>query len=297
MFAFDRAFAVLGAVMNDTVANVYIPELHRRAERAKSQSERENIEALIEEYKPYADPHTPQGREMAEVAARVVGFTAKKYSGSNADADEAIQQIAGDFYANERMADSLNSFDPKDGPVKMRNNWSSILNSHSEYVFRELDRKSLQKKKMVMRDDEGEESDDYRNVPSAEESNFEEVIMDMKDYVHRHGLSIARGKKLDDYKAEIAIEIFDIFLKVADKTRDLNVDSGKVKAEWERMRAKKGEKASRSLFYEGWKTMAEIIKAFLIEEKRHGRAAGKTAAERVANAEFRCRLAKWILGE
>lgn len=293
MFAVDRAYEALGAVMTSAVSDIYIPELHRLAEKAKSQSERENIQALIEEYKPYADPRTPQGRDFAEVAARVIGNTAKRYTSGTVEVEDAVQKIAEDFAgALPRAVETLMKFDPKNGPVKLNHYWARTLNLHAEYVFRELDRKSFQKHKVVMQDEEGEAADPYRNTPSHEQSDLEEFIVDMKDYVHKNIKRFAD----DAYMADIAIEIFDLWMKLVDRF-GLDVDSDKVKPAWEAMRKKKGESSGRTIFYDGWNTMKKAIKAYMVEEKRHSRAAGKTAAERVAFAEFRCRLAKWILGE
>jgi hypothetical protein len=297
LFAVDRMYEVLGAVMNNAVAKIYIPALKRQLRDEKKPQRRASILGLIEEFKPYADPHTQQGKEFAEVAARVVGFTAKKYYTSNVNPEDAVQQMAGDFYDVPRMKGAIQRFKPEDGPLKLRNYWANVLNLHSEYVFRELERKSLQKHKVIMPEEESGEApgsdDSYRNIAEPEKRDTEEFLTDMIEYVHKNAHRVAD----EAYRGDLAIEIFDIFIRIANRRNNMEVEPETVKSEWEKKRDREGKSSSRTLYYEGWNTMKETIRKFMQENSKYNRAAGATMIERVAKAAFRARLAKWILGE
>ena len=137
LFAVDRAYQILAEVVYDAIKRIYIPALHKLAERTKNVEQREKILAQIQEYQKYADPHTAQGQEIAEVTARVVGSTVSKYRQTVENPEDVIQQMAGDFYALEKGKKALTRFDAEMGPLKLRNYWARLLNQHSEYRFRE----------------------------------------------------------------------------------------------------------------------------------------------------------------
>lgn len=293
LFAIDRAYLVLTEVLYNTIKDIYIPELNKQAERVKNVADRDVIYALIEEYKNYANPQTAQGRDLAEVTERTVGSTANKYRNSGIVMEDVVQQIAGDFYANPRMQQALKDFKVEGGPIKMRNYWASILNRHSEFQFREAERKLI--KTIQRQTEEGVVIDDpYRNIPNKPTSiDVREFIERLVDAVPKY---IAYSPK-PKYQKEVAMEIFNIWSKYLLRYENMDFGPQEVQDEWEKMKEKKGEAISRSGWGEGFKILKDAIKEHIIEEKRYQRAAGKTSAERVAKAEFRVRFAKWILGE
>lgn len=300
MFAIDRAYEVLAAVIYDAINRIYIPELKDQAENTESLDGREAIEELIEEYKKYADPKTAEGRGLAEIAAKVVGATATKYRNSGVVAEDVIQQMAGDFFDTEfkRGVSTFAKFKAEDGPVKLKNYWSRVLSWHSEYQFREANRKLVQKNKR-MKTDEGEGLDPIDRIPAAPEKiDIEERIIRMRKFVPKNiEHYMVPGRR---YTVEVAIEIFNLWSEGYDLDNDLDKGPEEVFSEWEKMRKQQGKSYGRSLFNEGLTTLKRVLKAWLIEEKRFerfGREAGKTTVERVAKAEFRIRFAKWMLGE
>ena len=148
LFALDKSYEVLAEVLYDAVKTIYIPALQKLARHTEDTQRRESILALIEEYKKYTSSRTPEGRDVVEATARIVGATASKYKDSVLNPEDVVQQIAGDFYAKPRMRQALERFNPVDGPLKMRNFWASVLNKHAEFSFRVEFKNIIQKQEM-----------------------------------------------------------------------------------------------------------------------------------------------------
>jgi hypothetical protein len=292
MFAVDKMYEVLASVVFDSINKTYIPALRKAMRNEKDPQRKGQIAELIEAYRQYADPHTAQGREFIDTTAKVVGQTALMFRSTVPNPEEVVQQIAGDFYANERMVRTMKGFDPIGGPLKLRNFWSEVLNKHSQWKFRE-EAKNLLRKKETAPSEDGEERDQFENMAAPERVEMREMIERMIEFFPKNVGRMTPKK----YQAEVALEIFEIWSKELLRQGDFDLGPEEVKQKWEAMRRREGLAINRSGFYEGIKVIKDVLKEFFIEEKKYQRAAGKTAAERVAKAEFRVRFAKWILGE
>jgi hypothetical protein len=310
MIAIDRAYVVLSEVVFDAIRRIYIPELQRMAAHTENPKDRQDILDLIEVYKKYANPSSPEGREIIDITERVVSPVAHKYSKSGVVVEEVIQEIAGYFYnvkqvvrdkdldvmANPRGQHTMEKFDPIHGITKLKSWWSSVLWQHTRFMFREAERRIIQRNKRIP-DEEGTLIDPLTNIPAPtgfEVSDFNELMDRMTTFFHKN---ISHFGKYD-YERDAAIETFDIWIKALRREKSLDIGPEEVQKEWEAARKKRGEKVTRTSFYYGLKIIKDIMKQFFIDEKRENqRAAGKTAAERVAKVTFRVRFAKWMLGE
>jgi hypothetical protein len=295
MIAVDRAYQIVAEVVYDAIKNIYIPRLQVLAKRATG-DEKQKILELIEEYKKYADPRTAEGQDMATLTAKVVGLYVSKYSKSGIVVEDVIQQIAGDFFATGgATGEAMAKFKAEDGPVQLKHFWSNTLRLHSAYRFREEERKTGQRQRVQpLKNDEGGYKDPTENLPAEERDEMEDKLRRLGPYFEAHVDSVPKA----DYLIEIAKEIFGIWYPKLLRKSDYEYGPEEVRPLWESMRVKKGEKTTRSSFYDGLKIIKDIVEQFFVEEKRHQRAAsGKTIVERVARAESRIRFAKWMLGE
>lgn len=292
LFAVDRAYELMASVVYDAINNIYIPELKKMVENVDI-DDGEKIMELIDVYKKYGNPHSAEGREIAEVTARVVGSTASKYRNSGVSEEDVIQQITVDFVTLPRAIANLKKFveDIKKGPRKLINYWSGILNQHAEYRFRGAYNQISIKHRVKMEDNT---QDELANLSNKKETDFDEFIKEMPEYVHKNIKRVGGSP----FAKEIALEVFDLWYGVVKNEDNLDYDLAEVRNEWEKKRKTEGKSFGRSNFYEGIKTLKDVLKKYFTEMKSFTKAAsGKTASDRVANLEFRVRFAKWMLGE
>lgn len=298
IFAADKMYNVLAEVLFDVIKSEYIPQLEMMATHTEDVNRRENILALIEEYRKYANPLTEQGRDLVETTARTVGSTANRYSLSGVVIEDVVQQITEDFYVNPRMQKTLRDFKAEQGPLKLRNYWASILNRHSEFQFREAERKVI-KQNRQHENDEGEAIDDsYHNISNKPTTDWRKFLDDMEPFFNN---SLKRSSE-PNFVKEIAAEIFGLWYPLVNDKNDenenaLDLSPGEVRSRWEALRKRKGKGVARGSWGLGLKLIGTILKEYFKEIRHYQRAAGKTSAERVARAEFRVRFAKWMLGE
>lgn len=298
LIAFDRAFEQVVNVVPFYIKETYIPKLQAMAKRERNEAEKEKILGLIEEYKKYADPRTTEGRGISELTSRILGATVSAYrTNDSVNSEDVIQQIAGDFFVgqsdtdSDRMRKTMENFDPTQGPIKLRNFWADMLNKHTAHRFREEDRKTRQRPHVSPVDEEGRTVD----IEEKHTDTEDEILAEMKEFFYQN---VSRFT-ISNYKEEIAKEVFEIWLDESGEPGLGSVSMGSVYPKWKQMRESKDAASGRSIFFQGSKVAIVTVKAFLKQraEGRYNKAAGKTAAERIAKDEFQIRLAKWILGE
>jgi hypothetical protein len=160
ILALERAHESLGAVVQDAIGKVILPRLKKMAQSSRDPSK---YEALIAEYREYADPRNSKSRVFADYAEEIVDSVARRYNRSN-DAETVAQDMATLFYTNPREMTSFDvpRFDPETGPVGLVKYWRHILNNKAMYAFRELTRKSPY---------ETESESMLENMPAPQESD------------------------------------------------------------------------------------------------------------------------------
>lgn len=198
---------------------------------------------------------------------------------------EVAEEVAGDFIVTPRMADVFKKFDPLDGPLQFQQYIGKIVYLHASTKFRTY-RNHIKKV---------EPSGFARmEIPDVPQLDVEEFIADMKEYFYANIDHVTASK----LTIEIAKEVFVLYLKGVER-EGFEFSPFDVRQRWQTIRKQENRTSNRQAFFDGIKVMKGVLKQFFIEQNRNGNVkfGGRTVAEKVAKAEFRKRLAKWILGE
>ena len=138
VLAVDKSFKILSAVAADAINRVVIPSLESMMDSANNPDEKIKYEALIGEYREYANPRSSKYEEFAEIAGKILGGFSRKFNRGMQDASEVAQNIASNFYMKPTWLESftLPRFDVRKGPVALKHHWATILYKQGEYEYR-----------------------------------------------------------------------------------------------------------------------------------------------------------------
>jgi len=279
LFAADRAFESVGAAITDGIERIIIPYLQKKKEQTE---EVVPMTTLIDEFRKLAKSQWM--KDFSEKAIRNAVRNADIYDESETVSVDIAADMAGDFLMNTNLRGVFHKFNPLDGPTKFRTYVGYIVYIQALQRARRKHENKTLPSGVDLRKHEWD-----KPVEKTEEFEtfFEDFRQEIPDYIHRFG---------DNYKTEIALEIFGIFINLADKSEDLSVNPEMMKNVWEKKRQKQGKGFSRVNYYDGWGIMKKAIKQYLIDHKRDA-SLNASVVERIVRTEYRKIIAKWILGE
>ena len=296
IFALQRAHKSLAAVAYDAINRLIIPELERKAASARSPQDAEKYQALIAEYKQYADERNPKSNVFEKYAEEVVEAVARQYNKSQRDAEEVAQDIASSFYESpgEMQTFSPARFDVETGPIGLVKYFRRIVNNKAMYFFRQL------AKRTPVDIGYGEEEDPFGRVPAPEETDermFEKTLRDLKDFIMRKAGGVSK-------KGNVIVEVFQRWMNAAMEkgAGDADVETD-VSRPMIRDYAAEGREISRSTVYAAWREVKRLMLQFFEQERdivlpMSIKRSLRLSSEQVLIYEvFRRRLAAWVLGK
>jgi hypothetical protein len=285
----------LGTLAHQMIQSEYIPRLKRRLRKARTDSEKEQIEALISEFEKFSDPRTPESKIYDKTAANIVRTWAQRSRMGDEEMEDLMQQLAVDFFKplrakGEDLRDTMKKFDEMGGPIGLNKFWMHVVDLRVKYHIRETQRKYQEKTIDPGEGEEGEERDPISQIPApsvVDEGYVRQVLKDLVVFMHKH------------LKKREMVKIFDRWMEVA---QEKGAEKVNLKKDVFGYLLDKGMDANPATmgwwFLEVKNTMIDFLKQELGGEilgpvKRLLRV---SSAEILAYEEFRRQFAAWMLG-
>ena len=322
LFAIDRTFKALSAIVGDAINKLIIPALQKMSDNTEVIDEKVKLEALMGEYREYADPRSSKNEEFAVIAERVITTFMRKYSRGQQEADDVAQQIASNFYSKTTWMESFESprFDARRGPVELKHYWSNIIYRQSAKEFEKL------VKDFPVADmgtDDSGNYDPYRNMSAPKEMSIsqmeqqeqeeDEMYYGLIKYVNEHSRQYGSGSG-SEWVPEVSKRWMELALKEGGVNgRNVEVDGVNFKVEGIDFKNDIEIPLQKSLKSRGKKipsgsTINNAINIFRKLSKEYFRKVLKhrmtdrvkqrlqiSSEDRIASDVFRVKLARWVL--
>lgn len=283
----------IGTIVHRFINKEIIPELQRKRDSAKTETEASHIDALIEEYRVYGDPRKPESKIYDRTAANNVRMLAGRSGLNDSDMEDLMQQLALDFFqpvtgGTQVLMDVLRKFRIEEGPLKLNSLWVNTVSLRTQYHIREIKRKVEQTLRLNENDD-GEEVNPIDNLVAPSEVDWNHAGEMMDDLYHYVAPKLSR----DVFK-----KMFDMWYEVVkEKGAGIELDRDLYKplqSEWD---------IGRSTLFDMWKQKISphIINFFrqelgdkFVPQIRRTLKLGSVDA--ITYCCYRQKMAMWVLG-
>lgn len=178
MLARNFANVVLGAIAQDAIQRLFLPEIKKAIKKTPAGRDKEALEEQLAEWEKYSDSRKHEAGVWNSSAAKIVRSEVKNNNRGEDDIDEVASIIGEEFMSNSRMENStFGKFDPTKASVKdVLRVWNRAIGNHAKTVLRKW---AIEEKKMQR----GEEDyDPLANLPAAEHKTETEIKLDQRTY-------------------------------------------------------------------------------------------------------------------
>jgi len=278
----------LGSVATLVIRENFIPRLEKELAGETNPDQQEKIREVLVRWKTYKETR------WESIARGVVEYTASKWTlvpnGPTLGlsfADDLEQEVAYRLLEERRTRDVFDRFNPMDGPKKFASYWNGMLryrasNAARDFLTHEPERHF------------GERSDiPVEKIPTQGEhaDSDEDFLQGLRKDLDRYVATKFSGD-------ETALMVYKAWMDKADQIGAEGVIfSRHVLRRVEESLKKKGLSSGKSTINNAWIRVQKVIKDYIRNEHERPIAASHlNLVERVAHAEYRCRLADWVLG-
>jgi len=295
---------VIGVIARDAIRDVYLPEIQKKIDKAKKESEKAKLQDLYDEYAEYAD-RSKKGHEFDRAAAAAIRQTLKAFGGSEQDMDDVAQETVANLYGvgarrSQAWKKAVSKFDPlKNHPKQFLSYFTTVVSTRARSVWRDMsggvksERNKMRTVPIV--DDEGGNID----IPTTkvelnefDESWMRDTLRDMTRYVMRK-----LGKPW-------VKEMFKRWMKfvIDGEAESVNFTKDIIKPMMES--DEDSYPGTPSMYRRTWKGVVEhmvdyfekVLTPPLILTDRAKKKILKISADKVAAEEYRIRFSRWMLG-
>jgi hypothetical protein len=178
MLARDFANVVLGAIAQDAVQRLFLPEIKKAIRKTPAGKDKEALKEQLAEWEKYSDPRKNEAGIWNARAAMAVRDQVKNHKRGENDVDEVAGVIGEEFIQNPRMIKStFGKFDPlKADVMDVVRVWTNAVRNHAKTVLRKWD---IEERKMQRGDDD---YDPLANLPASVDKTESEVKLDQRTY-------------------------------------------------------------------------------------------------------------------
>lgn len=305
LLAMERSFKVLGVVACDAINRVILPELKEMSDKEDRSDIKIKYEALMGEYREYANPHGSQAEEFASIAEKIISGFAHKYSRGMQEAEEVASNITSDFYTNPKDMQSFASprFDVRKGPAALKRHWATIIHHKTAMEFRELARKAP----ADMGTDDSGVYDPYRSIPAPEErgpfSEEDEKETEKRLKKGLTGLIDYIDHKADSfgYRGELVPFIARKWLEASKDREAINFENDIRKPLIEDFKKKGKDIPARTTFFDGKRIFLKLVEQYFTDElnirvpDRVKQKWHMSSVDVISYEAFRIKVARWVL--
>jgi hypothetical protein len=286
----------IGAIAHQFIRDTIIPSLQKRKEKAKTDTDIDRYDRLIEQYELYSNMRNPEAKVFDSVAANIIRHRAQQSSLNDEDTEDLMQTLALGFFQPLRvdgndLRQTMEKYmkDQEKGPLFLKNYWAHIVDLRTQYFIREWKRKHKETTFRREENDEGDELDPMVNIraPSQiDEGYVRQVMKDLENYVHKN----VRNSKYS--------ELFDVWFDLAQKK---GADKVRMDKDVYSVLRDRGFEGTEPTFNYHWMEVKRIIARFFQKELEGEGYNGikkilrMSSVEFVAYTEYRRRLAAWVL--
>jgi hypothetical protein len=297
MLAREFANVVLGAIAQDAIQRLYLPEIKKAIKKAPDGRKKEALQEQLAEWEKYSDPRKNEAGIWNANAAKIVRSEVKNNNRGEDDVDEVASVIGEEFLKNPRMlASTFGKFDPLKAGVKdVLRVWNRAVGNHAKTVLRTW---ATEERKMQRGD---EDYDPLQNLPSAQQKTEVEEELDKRTYQKlERDLVRFMGKALRD---DVSKMLFKEWHKVAKKK---GPDKVTLKKDVYPVLWDKGVTVKENRLSELWRDITRILVMFWETPADEGGAGVRvpdklkqklrvSMVSRIAEDAWRERVCSWML--
>ncbi len=299
----SRKMSWLGPIVKQAIEGKYIPELEKRAQRAPEQK-REAFDALIEEYRKYADPRSREYQIFDKQADIIMAEIARKYGLDHHTKDDIAQTLAYKFMTDRSFTKILDGHSPEKGIRALVTFLNRAVRLRAiNYIRDDMRRNPMfwEKKTEDERTDYQEWDQEQAVRPSGEDA--EGLLQNEKMAIREMERSMMKFMK-SNLRQPNAIVVFETWLEAAKSKGPSNVTMNKVfDVAVKRMEDLGIRPPNKGRLYVVWNDVKKQMARFFEKElnvslspnmKRKLKIA--SSSEAVAVAAYRRAIAAWVLG-
>lgn len=278
----------LADVVIDAIENKILPEIQDKYEEEDDIGKKEEIEEQIEMWEDYAN-ESREGKIWNKEGAKVVSHISQKYDIPDREAEDIANEIAAEFYANDRMRSIFDDFDIDTGPIGLLKLFKKTVANAARDILKKRQREqerdvSMQTPTEGDEGDSGELGDFIEDAKEGdlERKEIEEVREDLARWM--------RKELKDDQKL-----LFNMWFELSE-----DKDPGKIRwyndifPQWHEQTGKGKTMLDRHK-KEIYQKIIEYFKNELNFDVGHRTLENLHLASAVTKRFWRCKFAQWML--